>query len=362
MRPTNATDKYLLSNEKDSDGIDLILKASVISVVSLLFLQFIIFGCVDRVAGQAENIGCSFIAGKDQAHCYKDAAIRASDGSTCEKIVAEANSWENPPKSSCYHEVAVKTGDASLCAKMGPAFAYSDDPGECYQDVAVKTGNSSLCNNIKGSVSRMGAITASRELCLKTVGGTGAASGGCRFDSDCSPACEGQVFWKRGCDAQTSLCKNTFETDCAGEKTVIGTFEFPKLCSSAGCVEDTNAISSKKKELISTANDYTAAMQRTTELRQVASKNCLSALGDVTNKLIIETAITFSNLPSRMADVVTDQTKQALDLLSSNNNTMSTEEYISLNCNAVKTLDVEYLVLSKKRDKVMEQAKAFEGR
>src|SRR3989338_2412912 len=36
----------------------------------------------------------------------------------------------------------------------------------------------------------------------------------CRFDSDCSTICEGDVFWKRGCDPQTDKCKKTFETDC----------------------------------------------------------------------------------------------------------------------------------------------------
>jgi len=41
---------------------------------------------------------------------------------------------------------------------------------------------------------------------------------------------------------------------------------------------------------------------------------------------------------------------------------MPAEEFISLNCNAIRALGTDYAVASKKRDLAMEQAKLYEGR
>ena len=192
--------------------------------------------------------------------------------------------------------------------------------------------------------------------------------GECRFDSDCNAVCEGNVFWKKGCDAQTNKCVKTFETDCSAEKTTVGEFSFAKLCSlgSKGCAEDAESISKKKSELVTQANTYSAAMQETTKLRQIASKNCISALSDVTNKLIIDTGVSFGSLPRQLIDVLGDNVKTLIDTIANHPSvvgpSMSSEEYISLNCNAVKAFDTEFAVLAKKRDLVIEKAKAFEGR
>ncbi len=189
--------------------------------------------------------------------------------------------------------------------------------------------------------------------------------GECRFDSDCAAVCEGEVYWKRGCDPQTDKCVKTFETDCNAEKTTLGTYSFAKLCTQSGCVEDTDAIRAKKDELVDKANEYTTNMLRTTELRQIASRNCINGLAEVTNKLIIETAISFSSLPTSMVAIYSDTTKQAIDTIGSaatGSTKMSAEEFISLNCNAVKALDTDYALLAKKRDMIIKEAKPFEGR
>lgn len=186
--------------------------------------------------------------------------------------------------------------------------------------------------------------------------------GECRFDSDCSPVCEGSVFWKKGCDPQMDRCVKTFDTDCSAQKTTVGKYDFPKLCSTDGCREDTDAIHAKKEELIEQANKYTAAMQQTTQLRQVAAKNCISMLEDVTNNLIVSTALIYS-VPTGVADLYSATTQQIIDQLNSAaSKKMSPEEYIALNCKAVQALDSDYALLSKKRDLVMEDARPFEGR
>ena len=187
--------------------------------------------------------------------------------------------------------------------------------------------------------------------------------GQCRFDSDCTFACEGNVYWKYGCDAQTNSCVKTFDYDCSAQNTVVGEFSFQKICTYDGCKEDTTAIHAKKEELISQANKYTATMQETDALRTIASKNCRGALADVTNRLIIETAISMSSPTSTMVGLWSDTTKQAVETLSTaNSNTMSAEEYISLNCNAVNSLTTDFNLISKKRDLVMTQAEQFSGK
>ncbi len=200
---------------------------------------------------------------------------------------------------------------------------------------------------------------------LVDLGGS-APKGECRFDSDCASVCEGNVFWKRGCDAQTDKCVKTFDTDCSAQVTAFGEDSFPKLCTTSGCVDDSDSIHARKEELVSQANDYSAAMQQTTELRQVAAKNCISALADVTDKLIIDTALSFGRLPRSTTSIYSMTTKQTVNTLgkaaSGGSGKMSAEEFISLNCNAIKALDSDYALISKKRDLVMAQAKLYEGK
>jgi len=199
---------------------------------------------------------------------------------------------------------------------------------------------------------------------LVDLGGA-APKGECRFDSDCTSVCEGNVFWKRGCDAQADKCVKTFDTDCSAQATAFGQDSFQKLCAASGCADDNGAIHARKEELVSQANDYSAAMQQTTELRQIAAKNCIGALADVTDKLIIDTALSFGRLPRSTTSIYSITTKQTVNTLgkaASGGGKMSAEEFISLNCNAIKALDNDYALLSKKRDLIMEQAKLYAGK
>ena len=192
--------------------------------------------------------------------------------------------------------------------------------------------------------------------------GSGGSSGECRFDSDCPSLCEGNVFWKRGCDPQADKCVKTFDYDCSAQSTAVGDFSFQKICAPSGCADDTASIHAKKEDLISQANQYSAAMQQTNALRSIASKNCRSALSDVTNRLIVETAISMASPTSTVTGLWSDTTKQAVETLgTANSQTMSAEEYISLNCNAVNSLTSDFNLISKKRDLVMSQAEAFQG-
>lgn len=187
----------------------------------------------------------------------------------------------------------------------------------------------------------------------------------CRFDSDCKPVCEGNTFWKRGCDAQTDKCVKTFDTDCSSQYTSIGEFSFEKLCYASGCADAAASISDKKSELIAEANGYTAQMEQANELQQVASKNCRSALADVTDKLIIDAALSLGKIPKSTTSIYSMTTKQTVERIGKAampSNKMSAEEYIALNCKAVESLGTDFALASKKRDIVMKQAEAFAGR
>ncbi len=198
-------------------------------------------------------------------------------------------------------------------------------------------------------------------VCQNSVCASMAGGGSCRFDTDCPPSCDGNVYWKYGCDS-THTCVKTFDYDCTATPTTVGDFSFPKVCTSTGCVDDTASIHAKKEDLISQANQYSAAMQQTTSLRQIASKNCISALADVTNRLIVETALSMASPTTKTVELWTDTTKQAVETLgTANSDKMSAEEFISLNCNAVKALDSDFALLSKKRDIAMAQANQFQG-
>lgn len=241
-----------------------------------------------------------------------------------------------------------------------------EDINKAFQD-SVKQSIHDQVKNATG-IDAGGLINASVDLlnqtgALNIANGNETGGGECRFDSNCAALCEGNTYWKRGCDAQANKCAKTFDYDCGQKMTAVGEFSFVQTCTPSGCTDDTGAIHAKKEDLVASANRYSAAMQQTTALRQIASKNCIGALADVTNRLIVETAVSMSSPTSSAVGLWTDTTKQAVETLgTANSEKMSAEEFISLNCNAVKSLDMDYALLSKKRDLVMAQAEAFAGR
>ncbi len=93
----------------------------------------------DETIGAIEEVACGvFFEGKDQDHCFQDAAIRQGDASVCEKIKGETFSKlaGNPPRDKCYMLIAVKKKDITLCGKIkGGLISYT--PKMCLEKVAM---------------------------------------------------------------------------------------------------------------------------------------------------------------------------------------------------------------------------------
>jgi hypothetical protein len=192
--------------------------------------------------------------------------------------------------------------------------------------------------------------------------------GDCKYDSDCDPVCEGDTKWKQGCNARTNTCERTFDSDCTAETEKIGGITFKKTCSGGACATDTSAVSAKKAELenkkstISTqVKQWTADRQSITTMMYDAQNKCISALADVTNKLIIDTALALKSPPTTLLSVGSDNTNRLIDAMASDSSKMSTEEFIAWNCNFYKALQVDLDVLAKKISKAQAEYKTIDG-
>ncbi|MFZ6015629.1 MAG: hypothetical protein ACOYUZ_04740 [Patescibacteria group bacterium] len=103
----------------------------------ILLMPLIFSGCT--VIGAAEEVACGFISGKDQDHCYQDAAKRKDSFDTCAKIKAETfSALEGPAtRDKCYLQVSEQKGDPSGCEKIeGGMISYSKE--ECVNSVLGK--------------------------------------------------------------------------------------------------------------------------------------------------------------------------------------------------------------------------------
>ena len=348
-----------------------------------------------------------------ESHCYQKIGIYTNSPEICE------DAEYGGTRTKCYILLAQRQGDGSYCEsigdnEMGPQYAKE----QCYQAVAIETGDSSYCDKMGSYKSYgnefSGGSGFSKEECL-SLAGTGAneedeedidedededeedtEEGECKYDSDCDSICEGNTYWKMGCNARTNMCEKTFDTNCLDEETLIGEFTFPKLCDlSAQCIDDTSTIKAIKSTLTGDANSFQTLMQNVETARKQSLNNCLSALSDVTNKFIIDSAITFSGLAglrvntsyqsmanfskyvqpsgSTVASLATAQVtgpvQGLLDKLGSiaiadvtgDAPKMPVEQYIDLHCNASKTLATEHARLAVERDKLIGLAKPFHG-
>lgn len=338
-----------------------------ISIVFLFSFLFMMSGCL----GDLEEIGCGFLDGKNQDHCYQDAAMRQEDPDVCAKIKAESFSdYEGPaPRDKCYLRIASETGDPSPCSKIeGGMISYT--PEECYWKAALKSKDPNICNKIEKSVSLM-FTTVSKENCLAQLGyeeveeegeeeETTEEEGECRIDSDCTPICEGDVRWKRGC-MSTKKCEKTFDFDCSAEKETFGGLSFGKECISGGCVRDTAAIAAARAEITEEANKLSADMDTTTKMMMKAQDNCINGLSDVTNKLIIDTALLMASPPSSLLGIGSSTTNEIVNKLSSDPSKMSPEEFIAHNCNLVEPLDNDISIMDKKRKNLIQQARELDA-
>jgi hypothetical protein len=339
----------------------------------------------------------------DSDHCIKGIAVALRDPDMCGMITGSAFSGEfngqkvqleNPPMMECLTEIAEETNNTSLCDQVG-GILIAATKIDCLYRVARVNNNSYACQLIGDETqSRAGMLMNSKgclaqlknqETSAQTSSGTTAQApsqqstsqtpsdvsepekGECRFDGDCNGICEGNVYWKRGCDAQTDKCIKTFSDDCSAIKDTFGTYIVSQTCGANGCQTDMVTIGNKKQEiavkkqeLSDQVKEWLATRQEVTNLMMTANKNCLNALAEVTNKLIIDSATKLGMLPKTMWDVTSDVTNNLLDQLASNPSVMSAEEFISLNCNLYKALQTDLDVLEKKIKKAQDEYKELD--
>ncbi len=209
----------------------------------------------------------------------------------------------------------------------------------------------------------------------------------CTFSSDCSSCSVGNVV-ENSCINYKCVPPQAVEERCTLQSTTAGSYSFPNTCTGSGastaCGKDVAAIRAKRDELqkqldglVYDANAVTKTRETINALYPVAAKNCLSALSDVTNKLIVDTAVLASGVLSpakavvgsvaetrNLYGVLSDNTGRLVDELAKKAGVqlgpaMSTEEYISLNCNAEREIkNTEWPLLDKKFAIIDAKAKA----
>lgn len=301
----------------------------------------------------------------------------------------------NYTREECYQAIAIETNNAEYCEKMGGYKAWGNDISkgssyskkDCLSLIDPIDDEDNFKDNDEEEYNNENEYSEEYKEEEK---------GECKYDDDCESICEDNVYWKMGCNARTNTCEKTFDTNCSNETTQIGVFSFPKLCSiEASCIDDKKEIIGMKSALSSEAMQWHNLMQNIERARRQALDNCIDALSDVTNKFIIDSAITFSSITGLRMNTsyqsmtefnkyiqasggtvtslanaqVTGPVQQLLDTLGGiaakdvldEKPKMKVEEYIDLHCNAAKTLKTEYDRLSTERDNVIELEKAFKG-
>lgn len=348
----------------------------------LLIAPLFLSGC--GLVGAVEEFGCGFISGKDQDHCYQDAAVRRDNFDTCDKIKAETFTEAQGPatKDKCYVRVAEQTGDPSGCDRIvGGMISYSEE--ECLQRAAITANDPSICDMIEGSHSSMSG-SYSRQDCLTELGmddyegDTGSESGTCKYDSDCDPICDGNVAWKMGCNARTNSCEKTFDTNCSETKDAYGTLTFRQICSAGQCVTDEETIAATKAKLEAdkkAASDNVKDINaRRDDLKNVmldTNKNCINGIADMTNVAIMEfstriASLMAGGLPSA-ADAAVDYAGDALNKLYAysdgtppEDQKLKPDEYIKLNCDLYNFFKSELAASDQELDDALEEAKTID--
>lgn len=190
----------------------------------------------------------------------------------------------------------------------------------------------------------------------------------CQYDSDCPDICVGDVRWKQGCNPRKGICIQTFDYPCADTIDVFGDLSFSHVCRDGSCVSDTQSINRAKQQLEQQRSELSdevklmiAGKQEITEVWvPYYFERCHSGLSQVTNKLIIDTALMLSAPPSTLLDVTTGMTQSlAEELLEQvgDSSAMSAEEFIAWNCKYYEALYTDLAVYDTKIDRALEQAR-----
>ena len=255
-------------------------------------------------------------------------------------------------------ERAVAAGNPAICDD-------ASHPEVCYTAVAVSEGDSSICMRISDS--------GMRTTCESRVSSSDSSEiGGCKYDSECPDICESNVRWKQGCNPRIGECIKTFDYPCNEEKENFGGYSFGKICSGGKCIRDEVSVNAKKAELqkerdqiSEDVKDMIASKQ---EIQEVwipyYYKRCHNALADVTNKLIIETALMLKSPPSKFSDITKSTAQDLIGTMLSqtteSTTEMSPEEFIAWNCNFYKALYQDLAVYDTKIKHKQDEARELE--
>lgn len=289
---------------------------------------FVFSGCGDK--GTIKDTFCGL--GIDARYCkcafhneYCD-SIGMSKGEAKKHVYEKYEEWKNPDVDKLAEECAQKNGyfygrTCSIC-----------DHGEVPQGMA--------CVPADEAVDEEEAV-AEEEV---------ADNGECKFDSDCPAMCEGDVMWKRGCNARTNTCEKTFDTDCSADIESFGDVGFPKVCSAGACVRDGASIARERAELEQLEKDMSDEVKKInaqrSELQALmldSNKKCINGIADMTNVAILEFATRvgsvmaggFPDLAGASVDYVSDAINKISAAASddaSAQQKLSPTEYIKINC------------------------------
>lgn len=233
-------------------------------------------------------------------------------------------------------ERAVEAGNPAICDQ-------ASHPDVCYTAVAVSEADPSICVRISDS--------GMRSTCeYRASSAEPTDTGDCKYDSECPSICEGDVRWNRGCNPRTGECIKTFDYPCKEHTDTFGDYSFGRICVGGECVRDDASVNAKKaelqaekKQISDEVKDMLAAKQ---ELQEVwipyYYARCHNALADVTNKLIIDTAMMLRSPPSKFSDITSSTSQDLINTMLSqtteSTTEMSPEEFIAWNCNFYNAL------------------------
>jgi len=202
--------------------------------------------------------------------------------------------------------------------------------------------------------------------------------GGCKYDSDCSPICEGSVKWKRGCNPRGNICEKTFDTDCRGEVEYFGELSFPKVCQNGECMRDNEGIGNRKRELeeekkrlSDEVKDINAKRDDLNSAMMDANKNCINGIADMTNVAIMEFATRiaslsggFPNFTDVLPDYINDNLNKAYAYMSGEpaeeEKKLKPHEYIKLNCDLYEYFKGMLSETDDELDQAIEEAKKID--
>lgn len=191
----------------------------------------------------------------------------------------------------------------------------------------------------------------------------------CTFSTDCPKSCSGTNSVQNDCVNYKCVPPPRVADRCELQSTSVAGYNFPDTCAGAGtCGKDTAAIRAKRNELETQYNDLNGKQRPAlNDLFLKANKICLNGLADVTNKLIVETANTFRDLPRKMIDVISDLTGKLIDEVTKKYNvvnqpTDAQQEFFLNMCNLEKQIkNTDMPLLDKKIEKLLADIKALDA-